>query len=89
MNLSSSEWSHNQSEVTADTAMVGDVISYSDVCNCMLFNVIALDSDSLTLQNVDDPEYVYVKTYDQFTKRWEYHGEETHTRHLNRSIPKK
>lgn len=69
--------------------MLGDIISYSDICNFMLFKIVDLDRGFVTLQSVDDPEYVYVKTYDQFTKRWKYHGEETRTRHLSRPIPKK
>lgn len=87
MNLSSPDWSHNQSEVVADTAMLGDIISYSDVCNCMLFEIIDLDGGFVTLQDIECPEYT-IKTFDQFTKRWEYHGEETRTRHLSRPIPK-
>lgn len=68
MNPSSPEWSHNQSEVTANTAMLGDIISYSDVCNCLLYEIIARDKNSLTIQSVDYPEYWNTKTFDQLTK---------------------
>ncbi len=89
MNLSDPNWSHNQSEVTVNTIMLGDIISYSDVCNCMLFKVIELNGGFVTLQDVDHPEYIDIKTFDQFNKRWEYHGEETRTRHLSCLILKK
>ncbi len=75
MNLSSKDWKHNQSEITAESVGIGDQVRYSDVCNCLVYQVIEKDDDTITIQSVDDPKWVEVKRFEQLNSRWEFHGE--------------
>lgn len=87
MNLSSKDWEYNQSEVTKESVEVGDKISYSDICNFLVYEVIEKDDTGITIQSIDAPEWVNTKGYDQLNKRWEFYGEETRTRLLT-NVPK-
>lgn len=61
-----------QSEITAKTAQVGDVIFYTDVCNCNKYNIVSVTDTDIMIQDVDEPEWVDVKTFEQLSNRWTF-----------------
>lgn len=69
MNLTPKSW-NLQSEITADNARVGDIVSYSDIENYIKYKIIDRDQTSMTIQNVKEPEYVDIKTFEQLGIRW-------------------
>lgn len=71
MNLTPKDW-NMQSELTHTSVKVGDIISYSDVCNFNRYRIIEVDEIEMIIESIDNPGWQDVKTFEQLNNRWEF-----------------
>lgn len=70
MNLTPKSW-NMQSEITVETAQVGDVIFYTDVCNCNKYKITEVTDTDIVYQS-EDGEWIDCISFEQLSKRWTF-----------------
>ncbi len=71
MNLTPKSW-NMQSEINAETAQVGDTVYYTDICNCIKYEIIEVTDTDIVIQDAKDSEWIDVKTFARLNNRWTF-----------------
>ncbi len=75
MNLTPKTWNLH-SDITTETAEVGDVITYSDTCNYNQYKIIEVDEIGIVFEDINDSEYIDSKSFKQLSVKWEFTNKE-------------